>query len=111
MNKGLEVIEAKVKLFDLQSDQIEVVVHPQSIIHSDRTVYRLRSVISQLELPDMKLPIQYALGFPERLKNNFKRFSFFDYPSLTFEKADTKTFRNLNLAYRSLKKGGICLVY
>ena len=104
MNKGLEVIEAR-WLFDLQSDQIEVVVHPQSIIHS-AVQFTDGSVISQLGLPDMKLPIQYALGFPKRLKNNFKRFSFFDYPSLTFEKADTKTFRNLSLAYRSLKKGG-----
>lgn len=104
MNKGLEVIEAR-WLFDLQSDQIEVVVHPQSIIHS-AVQFGDGSVISQLGLPDMKLPIQYALGFPERLKNNFKRFSFFDYPSLTFEKADTKTFRNLELAYRSLEKGG-----
>ena len=104
MNKGLEVIEAR-WLFDLQSDQIEVVVHPQSIIHS-AVQFTDGSVISQLGLPDMKLPIQYALGFPERLKNNFKRFSFFDFPNLTFEKADTKTFRNLNLAYRSLKKGG-----
>lgn len=104
MNKGLEVIEAK-WLFDLQSDQIEVVVHPQSIIHS-AVQFTDGSVISQLGIPDMKLPIQYALGFPERLKNNFKRFSFFDFPNLTFEKADTKTFRNLSLAYRSLKKGG-----
>ena len=104
MNKGLEVIEAR-WLFDLQPDQIEVVVHPQSIIHS-AVQFTDGSVISQLGLPDMKLPIQYALGFPERLKNNFKRFSFFDFPNLTFEKADTKTFRNLNLAYRSLKKGG-----
>ena len=104
MNKGLEVIEAR-WLFDLQSDQIEVVVHPQSIIHS-AVQFTDGSVISQLGLPDMKLPIQYALGYPERLKNKFKRFSFFDYPSLTFEKADTKTFRNLDLAYRSLKKGG-----
>tara|TARA_B100000683_G_scaffold235999_1_gene240257 strand:+ start:7194 stop:8351 length:1158 start_codon:yes stop_codon:yes gene_type:complete len=104
MNKGLEVIEAK-WLFDLQSDQIEVVVHPQSIIHS-AVQFTDGSVISQLGLPDMKLPIQYALGFPKRLKNNFKRFSFFDYPNLTFEKADTKTFRNLDLAYQSLEKGG-----
>lgn len=104
MNKGLEVIEAK-WLFDLQSDQIEVVVHPQSIIHS-AVQFTDGSVISQLGLPDMKLPIQYALGFPKRLKNNFKRFSFFDYPNLTFEKADTKTFRNLDLAYQALEKGG-----
>ena len=104
MNKGLEVIEAK-WLFDLKSSQVEVVVHPQSIIHS-AVQFSDGSVISQLGLPDMKLPIQYALGYPERLKNNFKRFSFFDYPNLTFEKADTKTFRNLDLAYQSLEKGG-----
>ena len=104
MNKGLEVIEAK-WLFDLRSDQIEVVVHPQSIIHS-AVQFVDGSVISQLGLPDMKLPIQYALGFPKRLKNNFQRFSFFDYPNLTFEKADTKTFKNLDLAYQSLEKGG-----
>ncbi|MBQ80975.1 MAG: 1-deoxy-D-xylulose-5-phosphate reductoisomerase [Crocinitomicaceae bacterium] len=104
MNEGLEVIEAK-WLFDLQPDQIEVVVHRQSIIHS-AVQFTDGSIIAQLGLPDMKLPIQYALTFPERVKNNFKRFSFFDYPTLTFEKADTKTFRNLNLAYRSLEKGG-----
>ena len=104
MNKGLEVIEAK-WLFDLQPDQIEVVVHRQSIIHS-AVQFTDGSIIAQLGLPDMKLPIQYALTFPERVKNNFKRFSFFDYPTFTFEKADTKTFRNLNLAYRSLEKGG-----
>ena len=104
MNKGLEVIEAK-WLFNLHSDQIEVVVHPQSIVHS-AVQFTDGSVISQLGLPDMKLPIQYALGFPERLKNSFPRFSFFDYPNLTFEKADTKTFRNLELAYQSLIKGG-----
>lgn len=104
MNKGLEVIEAK-WLFDLRSNQVEVVVHPQSIIHS-AVQFSDGSVISQLGLPDMKLPIQYALGYPERLKNNFQRFSFFDYPNLTFEKADTKTFRNLELAYRALEKEG-----
>ena len=104
MNKGLEVIEAK-WLFNLHSDQVEVVVHPQSIVHS-AVQFTDGSVISQLGLPDMKLPIQYALGFPERLKNSFPRFSFFDYPNLTFEKADTKTFRNLELAYQSLIKGG-----
>ena len=86
MNKGLEVIEALKWLFDLRYDQIEVVVHPQSIIHSS-VQFKDGSVISQLGLPDMKFPIQYMLGFPERLKNNFKRFSFFDYPSLTFEKS------------------------
>ena len=104
MNKGLEVIEAK-WLFDLKVDQIEVVVHPQSIIHS-AVQYTDGSVIAQIGVPDMKLPIQYALGFPERLKNNFKRFSFFDYPELTFEKPDMKTFRNLQLAFNAMDKGG-----
>ena len=104
MNKGLEVIEAK-WLFDLKADQIEVVVHPQSIIHS-AVQYTDGSVIAQIGVPDMKLPIQYALGFPERLENNFKRFSFFDYPELTFEKPDMETFRNLQLAFNVMEKGG-----
>ena len=104
MNKGLEVIEAK-WLFNLRKEQIDVVVHPQSIIHS-AVQFEDGSIKAQLGIPDMKLPIQYALGFPNRLKNNFKRFSFFDYPNLTFEKADEKTFRNLSLAYRAMKKGG-----
>ena len=104
MNKGLEVIEAK-WLFDLKVDQIEVVVHPQSIIHS-AVQYTDGSVIAQIGVPDMKLPIQYALGFPERLENNFKRFSFFDYPELTFEKPDKETFRNLQLAFNAMDKGG-----
>ena len=104
MNKGLEVIEAK-WLFDLKEDQIEVVVHPQSIIHS-AVQYIDGSVIAQVGVPDMKLPIQYALGFPERLENNFKRFSFFDYPELTFEKPDMETFRNLQLAFNAMDKGG-----
>ena len=104
MNKGLEVIEAK-WLFDLKEDQIEVVVHPQSIIHS-AVQYTDGSVIAQIGVPDMKLPIQYALGFPERLENNFKRFSFFDYPELTFEKPDMETFRNLQLAFNAMDKGG-----
>lgn len=104
MNKGLEVIEAK-WLFDLKADQIEVVVHPQSIIHS-AVQYTDGSVIAQIGVPDMKLPIQYALGFPERLENNFKRFSFFDYPELTFEKPDMETFRNLQLAFNAMDKGG-----
>ena len=104
MNKGLEVIEAK-WLFDLKVDQIEVVVHPQSIIHS-AVQYTDGSVIAQVGVPDMKLPIQYALGFPERLENNFKRFSFFDYPELTFEKPDMETFRNLQLAFNAMDKGG-----
>ena len=104
MNKGLEVIEAK-WLFDLKVNQIEVVVHPQSIIHS-AVQYTDGSVISQIGVPDMKLPIQYALGFPERLENNFNRFSFFDYPELTFEKPDMETFRNLQLAFNAMDKGG-----
>ncbi|MFL2574884.1 MAG: 1-deoxy-D-xylulose-5-phosphate reductoisomerase [Flavobacteriales bacterium] len=104
MNKGLEVIEAK-WLFNLSKEQIDVVVHPQSIIHS-AVQFEDGSIKAQLGIPDMKLPIQYALGFPNRLKNNFKRFSFFDYPNLTFEKADEKTFRNLSLAYRAMEKGG-----
>jgi 1-deoxy-D-xylulose-5-phosphate reductoisomerase len=104
MNKGLEVIEAK-WLFNLKKEQIDVVVHPQSIIHS-AVQFEDGSIKAQLGIPDMKLPIQYALGFPNRLKNNFKRFSFFDYPNLSFEKADEKTFRNLSLAFRAMSKGG-----
>ena len=104
MNKGLEVIEAK-WLFNLKKEQIDVVVHPQSIIHS-AVQFEDGSIKAQLGIPDMKLPIQYALGFPNRFKNNFKRFSFFDYPNLTFEKADEKTFRNLSLAFRAMSKGG-----
>ena len=104
MNKGLEVIEAK-WLFDLKTSQIDVVVHPQSIIHS-AVQFEDGSIKAQLGVPDMKLPIQYALGFPERLKNNFKRFSFMDYPNLTFEKPDLETFRNLKLAYNAMEKGG-----
>ena len=104
MNKGLEVIEAK-WLFDLTPEQIDVVVHPQSIIHS-AVQFQDGSIKAQLGLPDMKLPIQYALGFPERLKNNFKRFDFFQHPNLTFEKPDTDTFKNLALAYKAMEKGG-----
>ena len=104
MNKGLEVIEAK-WLFDLKKEQIEIVVHPQSVVHS-AVQFTDGSVIAQLGIPDMKLPIQYALGFPERLENNFKRFSFLDYPELTFEKANFDTFKNLSLAYSAMEKGG-----
>ena len=104
MNKGLEVIEAK-WLFDLKAEQIDVVVHPQSIIHS-AVQFEDGSIKAQLGVPDMKLPIQYALGFPERLKNTFKRFSFMDYPNLTFEKPDLETFRNLQLAYNAMDKSG-----
>jgi 1-deoxy-D-xylulose-5-phosphate reductoisomerase len=104
MNKGLEVIEAK-WLFDLTLDQIDVVIHPQSIIHS-LVQFQDGSIKAQLGLPDMKLPIQYALTYPNRIPNGFKRFDFMAYPNLTFEKPDTQTFRNLQLAYTALDKGG-----
>ena len=104
MNKGLEVIEAK-WLFHLNPEQIEVIVHPQSIVHS-LVQFEDGSLKAQLGLPDMKLPIQYALGFPNRIKNNFPRFDFINYPQLTFEKADINTFSNLALAFEALKQGG-----
>lgn len=104
MNKGLEVIEAK-WLFDLTPSQIEVVVHPQSIIHS-MVQFQDGSMKAQLGLPDMKLPIQYALSFPQRWANTFPRFDFTKYPTFTFEKPDTTTFRNLALAYDAMDKGG-----
>lgn len=104
MNKGLEVIEAK-WLFNLRPDQIEVVIHQQSIVHS-MVQFEDGSIKAQMGLPDMKLPIQYALGFPIRIPNNFPRFSFKKYPTLTFEEPDYKTFRNLGLALEALKRGG-----
>ncbi|TEW69523.1 1-deoxy-D-xylulose-5-phosphate reductoisomerase [Mucilaginibacter phyllosphaerae] len=104
MNKGLEVIEAK-WLFDLQADQIDVIVHPQSIIHS-LVQFQDGSIKAQMGLPDMKLPIQYALTYPNRVKTNFKRFNFLDYPNLTFEQPDMDTFRNLKLAFEALERGG-----
>lgn len=104
MNKGLEVIEAK-WLFDLNSDQIDIVVHPQSIIHSIAQ-FEDGSMKAQMGLPDMKLPIQYALTYPRRLSNTFPRFNFLEYPELTFEKPDFKAFRNLGLAFDALEKGG-----
>jgi 1-deoxy-D-xylulose-5-phosphate reductoisomerase len=104
MNKGLEVIEAK-WLFNLKSAQIEVVVHPQSIIHS-MVQFEDGSIKAQMGLPDMRLPIQYALGYPERLKSDLPRFSFMDFPNLSFEKPDIKTFRNLKLAFDAMEKGG-----
>jgi 1-deoxy-D-xylulose-5-phosphate reductoisomerase len=104
MNKGLEVIEAK-WLFGLRNDQIEVVVHPQSIVHS-LVQFEDGSIKAQLGLPDMKLPIQYALSYPERLKSDFPRFSFSQFSQLTFEQPDTATFRNLPLAYAAMEKGG-----
>lgn len=104
MNKGLEVIEAK-WLFDLNPEQIEVVVHPQSIVHSF-VQFEDGSMKAQWGLPDMKLPIQYAMAYPERLPNNWPRFNFLDYPQLTFEPADSKVFKNLSLAYSALHEGG-----
>lgn len=110
MNKGLEVIEAK-WLFDLSASQIDVVVHPQSIVHS-LVQFEDGSIKAQMGLPDMKLPIQYALSYPKRLKSDFPRFNFMDYPTLTFEKPDLETFRNLAIAYEALEKGGnaACIV-
>lgn len=104
MNKGLEVIEAK-WLFGLTPEQIDVIVHPQSIIHSV-VQFEDGSMKAQMGLPDMKLPIQYAMAYPQRLKASFPRFDFMDYPNLTFEKPDTHAFQNLELAYDSMRKGG-----
>lgn len=104
MNKGLEMIEAK-WLFGLQNEQIDVIIHPQSIIHS-LVQFRDGSLKAQMGLPDMKLPIQYALGYPQRLANDFKRFDFREYASFTFEAPDYKTFRNLALAKDAMYKGG-----
>lgn len=104
MNKGLEVIEAK-WLFNLKAEQIEVVVHPQSIIHS-AVQFEDGSIKAQMGLPDMRLPILYALGAPFRMKSSFKRFSFLDYPSLTFEQPDLEKYQNLALAFDALAKGG-----
>ena len=104
MNKGLEVIEAK-WLFNLKPDQIDVIVHPQSIIHSI-VQFEDGSMKAQMGLPDMKLPIQYAMGYPNRLSNDFPRFNFMDYPSLTFEQPDMDTFGNLALAFEAMKQGG-----
>ncbi|MFN5443713.1 MAG: 1-deoxy-D-xylulose-5-phosphate reductoisomerase [Crocinitomicaceae bacterium] len=104
MNKGLEVIEAK-WLFDLKPAQIDVIVHPQSIIHS-LVQFEDGSMKAQMGLPDMKLPIQYAFTYPERLKTDFPRFNFMDYPQLTFEAPDRSTFRNLDLAYKAMELEG-----
>ena len=104
MNKGLEVIEAK-WLFGVTLDHIEVIVHPQSIIHSI-VQFEDGSMKAQMGLPDMKLPIQFALGYPERIRSSFPRFDFTNYPNLTFEKPDMETFRNLGLAYEVARKGG-----
>jgi 1-deoxy-D-xylulose-5-phosphate reductoisomerase len=104
INKGLEVIEAK-WLFGLKPSQIEVIIHPQSIIHS-MVQFADGSIKAQLGLPDMRLPILYALSYPKRFITDFKRFSFFSYPQLTFELPDTKNFRNLAFAFDALEKGG-----
>jgi len=104
MNKGLEVIEAH-WLFDLQSDQIDVVIHPQSIIHS-MVQFIDGSMKAQMGLPDMRVPIQYALSYPGRVKSEFNRFNFTNYPELTFCKPDSNNFSNLALAYRAMEKGG-----
>lgn len=104
MNKGLEVIEAK-WLFGLDVSQVDVIVHPQSIIHSI-VQFKDGSMKAQMGLPDMKLPIQYALAYPERINSNFPRFDFLQYPQLTFEQPDKTTFRNLALAFLAIEKGG-----
>jgi 1-deoxy-D-xylulose-5-phosphate reductoisomerase len=104
MNKGLEMIEAK-WLFNLSPDQIEVLIHPQSIIHS-MVQFEDGSIKAQMGLPDMKLPIQYALGFPRRIKNNYPRTDFKKLKELSFEEPDLKTFKNLTLAMEALNKGG-----
>lgn len=104
MNKGLEVIEAK-WLFNLKPEQIDVIVHPQSIVHS-LVQFTDGSMKAQMGLPDMKLPIQFALTYPDRFPTDFPRFNFMDYPQLTFEQADRSTFRNLDLAYEAMHRGG-----
>ncbi len=104
MNKGLEVIEAH-WLFGLTEEQIDVIVHPQSIIHSI-VQFEDNSMKAQMGLPDMRLPIQYALTYPDRIHSDFERFNFMDYPSLTFEKPDLESFRNLAIAFDAMKKGG-----
>jgi 1-deoxy-D-xylulose-5-phosphate reductoisomerase len=104
MNKGFEMIEA-CWLFGLPSSKIDVIVHPQSVIHSI-VQFEDGSMKAQMGLPDMKLPIQYALGFPSRIKNNYPRFNFLDYPKFDFELPNTKIFRNLALAFEAMKLGG-----
>ncbi len=104
INKGFEMIEAH-WLFGMPPEKIEVIVHPQSIIHS-LVQFTDGSIKAQMGLPDMRLPIQYALSYPERLTNDFPRFNFADFPNLSFEKPDTEVFRNLTLAYDALRVGG-----
>ncbi len=104
INKGLEVIEAK-WLFALKPEQIDVIIHPQSIIHS-LVQFQDGSMKAQMGLPDMKLPIQYAFTYPYRFKTDYPRFNFMDYPQLSFEKPDTTTFAGLNLAFEAMRKNG-----
>jgi len=104
MNKGFEMIEAK-WLFDLDPSQVEVIVHPQSIIHS-MVQFEDSSIIAQLGLPDMHLPIQYALSYPNRLKSNFERLDFFKLQTMTFEKPDMDRFRNLAFAFEAIRTKG-----
>ena len=104
INKGFEMIEAK-WLFDVEPSQIEVVVHPQSIVHS-MVEFADTSVMAQMGVPDMRVPIQYALSYPERLKSDFKSANFFELSNLTFEKPDLNVFRNLSFAYEAIEKGG-----
>ena len=104
MNKGLEVIEAK-WLFDLDATQIDVIVHPQSIVHS-LVQFTDGSMKAQLGLPDMKLPIHYAMAYPKRVTTNFPRFNFMDYPEFSFHQADRTAFRNLDLAFKAMNRGG-----
>jgi 1-deoxy-D-xylulose-5-phosphate reductoisomerase len=104
MNKGFEVIEAK-WLFDLNIDQIDVLVHPQSIVHS-MVQFKDGSVKAQLGLPDMRLPIAYALSYPSRLENNYERLDFLKFNQLNFEKPDIERFRNLGFAFQAMKQGG-----
>lgn len=104
MNKGLEVIEAK-WLFGLEAEQIDVIVHPQSIVHS-LVQFEDGSMKAQMGLPDMKLPIQFALTYPNRFKTEFQRFNFMDYPNLTFEAPNKSVFKNLDLAFRAMHENG-----
>jgi 1-deoxy-D-xylulose-5-phosphate reductoisomerase len=104
MNKGLEVIEAK-WLFNLEASQIDVIVHPQSIVHS-LVQFTDGSMKAQLGLPDMKLPIHYAMAYPQRVQTSFPRFNFMDYPEFTFHQADRVAFRNLDLAFKAMNRGG-----
>jgi 1-deoxy-D-xylulose-5-phosphate reductoisomerase len=104
MNKGFEVIEAR-WLFGVTADQIEVLVHPQSVVHS-AVQFRDGTVKAQLGVPDMRLPIQYAFSYPDRVQSDYPRLDFANYPHLDFEKPDRKVFRNLQLAYDAMERGG-----